>query len=68
MEEYKIQLASNYLNPERINNAEKIYDDILKANPEYYKAHEGLFKVYLLKKDSVKALASLKKTITYAEK
>lgn len=68
LEEYKIQLASNYLNPKKVNISEEIYKQILEENPESYKALEGLFKVSSLKNDSIKAITYLKKAIEIATK
>lgn len=68
LEEYRIQLASNYISFEKTNEAEQIYNLCLKENPNSYKALEGLSKIAVSKKEIEKATIYLEQAIKIAKK
>ncbi|MFP4498991.1 MAG: diguanylate cyclase, partial [Vulcanimicrobiota bacterium] len=52
----KILLGENYINMGRYDEAQKVFEDILQANPEMARANEGLARFYLAKGQYQKAL------------
>ncbi len=67
LEEFRIQLAANYMAPETMQKAEKLYNVCLESNPKSYKALEGLSKIYLAKKDTKNAKLHLEKALLFAK-
>lgn len=67
LEEYHIQLANNYFGSDYIEEAEKLFKACVFANPESYKALEGLSKIALSKENSELARTYLEKAMTIAK-
>ena len=68
LEEYNIQVASNYLSSDKIDKAEQLFKECLASNPESYKALEGLSKIALSRKDNKSAISYLQQSIKIAKK
>ena len=67
LEEYKIQLANNYLSSDNQDEAEKLFNTCLIKNPDSYKALEGLSKIAVSNKDIAVARTYLEKSISIAK-
>ncbi|NRD23963.1 hypothetical protein HNV10_11955 [Winogradskyella litoriviva] len=67
LEQFRIQLANNYLSFKNLKEAEKLYKHCLIANSDSYKALEGLSKIASMKEDKKTAIAYLEQSIAIAK-
>ncbi|WP_204346028.1 alpha/beta hydrolase-fold protein [Psychroserpens algicola] len=67
LEQFHIQLANNYLSFENLEEAEKRFKVCLFANPDSYKALEGLSKIAAINEDTKTAINYLEQSIAIAK-
>lgn len=67
LEEYRVQLANNYLNFKKLEDAEQLFSLCLDLNPKSYKALEGLSKINGLKGNETKKTEFLNNAIDLAK-
>ncbi|MFC5046220.1 alpha/beta hydrolase-fold protein [Aquimarina hainanensis] len=68
LEDFYIQLATNYLETKQYKKALEIYQKRIKQNPTSYASYEGISKVYLAQGKQKEALEMSKKSIEIAKK